>query len=102
MKKFKELKEAYEGLVEDFNWNKIIYDSEMLLKPIMGREYHLYQRLEDNPNGAGTRFMSLIAENEWGRDISKYDINYIGTFKQDSTQKWNHIKLAEKYEEINE
>ena len=29
--KIKELKEAYEGLVEDFNWNKIIYESEMLM-----------------------------------------------------------------------
>ena len=99
--KFKELKEAYENLVEDFNWNKIIYDSEMLIKPIMGREYHLYQRLENNQNGGGTRFMSLISEDEWG-DISKYDIDYIGSFRQDSRQKWNHIKLSEKYEEIDE
>jgi len=98
--KLRELKDAYEGLVEDFNWNKIIYDSEMLFKPVMGREYHLYQRLENNPNGTGTRFMSLISGDEWGDDISKYDINYIGTFKQDSTQKWNHIKLSDNYEGI--
>ena len=86
--KFKELKEAYEGLVEDFNWNKIIYESEMLCEPVMGHIYHLYQREDD------TRFMSLIAEDEWG-DLSKWKISYIGTFKQDSRQKWKHINLID-------
>jgi hypothetical protein len=93
--KFRELKEAYEGLVEDFNWNKIIYESEMLCEPIMGQTYHLYQRKNE------TRFVSLISAHEWG-DMSKYDIDYIGSFRQDSRQKWNHIKLSEKYEEIDE
>jgi hypothetical protein len=98
--KFKELKEAYEGLVEDFNWNKIIYDSEMLATPVMGQEYHLYQRMENAKHGnPGSRFMSLIAPHEWG---SMDDLSFIGTFKQDSRQKWTHIKLADKYEEINE
>ena len=97
--KFKELKEAYEGLIEDFNWNKIIYESEMLLEPVMGQEYHLYQRMENAKHGhVGTRFMSLIAPHEWG---TLDGLNYIGTFKQDSGQKWVHIKLENKYEEIN-
>ena len=99
--KFKELKEAYEGLVEDFNWNKIIYESEMLTEPVMGTTYHLYQRINGSSHDVGTRFMSLISEDEWG-DISKYDIDYIGSFKQDSRQKWNHIKLADTYEEVND
>ena len=98
--KFKELKEAYEGLVEDFNWNKIIYESEMLATPVMGQEYHLYQRMENAEHGPpGTRFMSLIAPDEWG---SMKGLNYIGTFKQDSRQKWTHIKIVDRYEEINE
>ena len=86
--KFKELKEAYEGLVEDFNWNKIIYESEMLCEPVIGHIYHLYQREDD------TRFMSLIAEDEWG-DLNKWKISYIGSFKQDSRQKWKHINLID-------
>ena len=32
----------------------------------------------------------------------QWKLRYIGTFKQDSTQKWNHIKLSEKYEGIDE
>ena len=54
VEKFKELKSAYDELVEDFNWNKIIYESEMLCEPVMGTEYHLYHRKDDNPNGGGT------------------------------------------------
>ena len=27
--RFKELKEAYDELIKDFNWNKIIFDSEI-------------------------------------------------------------------------
>ena len=98
--KFKELKEAYEGLVEDFNWNKIIYESEMLATPVMGQEYHLYQRMENAKHGTpGTRFMSLIAPDEWG---NMEGLNYIGTFKQDSRQKWTHIEIIDRYEEIDE
>ena len=91
--KFNELKEAYDKLVSDFNWNKVIYDSEIRFKPVMGNEYHLYQ------NEDGHRFLSIISEDEWG-DLDKWKLRYIGTFKQDSRQKWCHIKIAEKYEEI--
>ena len=35
--------------------------------------------------------VSLISPDEWGKDM-----NYIGAFKQDSRQKWNHIELEEK------
>ena len=91
--RFKELKQAYEELVTDFNWNKIIFESDMLFEPVLGKSYYLYQR-ED-----GTRFMSLISDDEWG---NTKDLSYIGTFKQDSRQKWTSIKLADKYEETNE
>ena len=73
--RFKELKEAYDKLIKDFNWNKIIFESEMSFKPVIG-----------------TNFMTLISPEEWGKN----DFQYIGAFKQDSRQKWNHIELEEK------
>ena len=48
---------------------------------MIGRTYYLYE--------TDKRFLSLISPEEWGDK----DINYIGSFKQDSRQKWNHIKL---------
>ena len=84
--RFKELKEAYDKLIKDFNWNKIIFESEMSFKPVIGKTYYLFQR-ED-----GTNFMTLISPDEWGDN----DLKYIGAFRQDSRQKWNHIELEEK------
>jgi len=81
--KFKELKNAYDELITDFNWNKIIFESEMLFTPVMGKTYHLFQRKN------GTKFMTLISPDEWGDN----NFEYIGSFKQDSRQKWNQIKL---------
>ena len=84
--RFKELKEAYDKLIEDFNWNKVIFESEMLFTPVMGKTYYLFQRKD------GTNFMTLISSEEWGTN----DFKYIGAFKQDSRQKWNHIELEDK------
>jgi len=81
--RFKELKNQYDKLITDFNWNKIIFESEMLFTPVMGKTYHLFQR--EN----GTKFMTLISPDEWGDN----NFEYIGSFKQDSRQKWNQIKL---------
>ena len=39
-----------------------------------------------------TNFMTLISPDEWGDN----DLKYIGAFRQDSRQKWNHIKLEKK------
>ena len=84
--RFKELKKAYDDLIEEFNWNKVIFESEMLFTPVMGKTYYLFQRKN------GTNFMTLISAEEWGDN----DFKYIGAFKQDSRQKWNHIKLEDK------
>tara|TARA_B100000287_G_scaffold35935_1_gene33074 strand:+ start:905 stop:1288 length:384 start_codon:yes stop_codon:yes gene_type:complete len=84
--KFKELKKAYDDLIEEFNWNKIIFESEMLFTPVMGKTYYLFQKND------GKNFMTLISPDEWGKN----DFKYIGAFKQDSRQKWNHIKLEDK------
>ena len=79
--KFKELKKEYDELIEEFNWNKIIYESEVNFVPIIGKTYHLYE--------TGKRFLSLISPDEWGNK----DMTYIGSFVQDSRQKWCQIKL---------
>ena len=81
--RFKELKEAYDKLIKDFNWNKIIFESEINFTPVIGKTYYLYE--------TNRRFLSLISPDEWGDK----KINYIGAFKQDSQQKWCHLKLED-------
>jgi len=81
--KFKELTKDYQKLIQEFNWNQIIFDSEMMFKPVIGKSYYLYQKKD------GKRFMSLISPKDWGKNK---DFEYVGTFKQDSRQKWNCLE----------
>jgi Protein of unknown function (DUF2452) len=74
-KKYEELKEEFKKLVDEVNWNEIVYSSEYSFIPIIGETYHLYIR--DNQ----TTFLSLIDPNSWNK-------KYIGSFRLESTQKW--------------
>lgn len=80
--KFVEIKKEYELLINDFNWNKIIFDSEMLFIPVMGKTYYLYKKK------SGKCFMSLINPSDW-KVNDKFD--FVGAFAQDSRQKWNKV-----------
>jgi hypothetical protein len=76
--KFYELKLQYESLMEEFQWNEIVYNSKFSFEPIIGEIYHLYS------NGEGGYFLSLIPPYEWNKE-------HIGTFKLNSDKKW--VKL---------
>ena len=76
--RFEELKEEYNKLIDEYNWNSLIYSSKYSFIPIVGEVYHLYLNRREEP------FLSLIAPNEWNMD-------HIGSFKLDSTQKWIKI-----------
>ena len=77
--KYEELKEEFQKLIDEVNWNELVYSSDYSFIPVIGETYHLYMRKND------TTFLSLIDPNSWNQ-------NYIGSFKLDSTQKW--IKVS--------
>jgi hypothetical protein len=79
--KFKELKSQYENLMQEFEFNELVYSAKFSFEPIMGEIYHLYTG-ED-----GVNFLSLISPQEWNRE-------HVGTFKLNSDKKW--IILNEK------
>jgi len=72
--RFDELKKQYEQLVDEFEWNDLVYNAKYSFEPIIGETYHLYYK-EDKP------FLSLIGPNEWKKP-------YIGSFTLDSNNKW--------------
>lgn len=78
--RFNELKEQFEKLSEDVKWNEIIFNSEMRMKPVIGKTYHLYKK--DNQKN----FMSLFAPNEcsWGE-------KHIGSFRLNYDNRWEKI-----------
>jgi hypothetical protein len=76
--RYDELKEEFQKLVDEVNFNELVYSSKYSFIPVVGESYYLYDK------GDGTTFMSLISPNQWNQ-------KYIGTFKLDSQYKW--IKL---------
>ena len=73
--KFNELKEQYLHLMQEYEWNELVYNSKFSFEPVIGETYHLY--LGDD----GVNFLSLIGPKEWNKE-------HIGTFKLNSDKKW--------------
>jgi hypothetical protein len=77
-KKYEEINEQYHKLVEEFEWNRIVYASNYNFQPVIGERYYLYRR----PNGEN--FLSLIKPSEWKQE-------FVGEFELDSDNKWKKI-----------
>lgn len=77
--KFNELKIQYENLMEEYEWNELVYSAKFSFEPVIGEIYHLYR------DAAGLNFLSLIGPLEWNKE-------HIGTFKLNSEKKWIVLK----------
>jgi hypothetical protein len=73
--KFNELKVQYEKLMQEYEWNEIVYNAKFSFEPIVGEIYHLYLAND------GSNFLSLISPENWNKE-------HIGTFKLNSNKKW--------------
>ena len=76
-KKLLEIKEKYDYLKKEIEWNELIYNSKYNFTPIIGESYYLYKSDKKN-------FLSIIKPNEW-------DFKCIGTFKLRSNNIWEKI-----------
>ncbi len=79
-----ELQEQYEQVIDAFNWNKLIYESDFRFEPIMGETYHLYRTDESFR-------LSLIGPNEWHQP-------YVGSFRLQADGQWHPIEIAEGFD----
>ena len=80
LQRFSEIKKEYSKLIEEFQWNDLVYKSNYSFKPIQGKIYHLYQK----DDAKKSLFLSLIGPSEW-------EMLFIGTFKLLSNNKWEKI-----------
>lgn len=76
--RFEELKNEYLKLIEEYEWNQLVYSAHYNFEPIIGEIYYLYR----NQNKI---FLSLIKPEEW-------NLECLGCFKLDSNNKW--VKLT--------
>jgi hypothetical protein len=76
--KYLELKAEYEKMMEEFEYNNLIFNAKFAFEPIIGDVYHLYKR--EN----GETFLSLIAPNEC-------NFNAMGSFYLNADQIWEKL-----------
>jgi len=76
--KFLELKAEYENMIQEFEYNKLIYNSKFSFEPIIGEVYHLYKRENKET------FLSLISPEQC-------NFNSLGSFYLNADQIWEKI-----------
>ncbi|CAM1334729.1 DUF2452 domain-containing protein [Tenacibaculum aestuariivivum] len=76
--KYLELKAEYDKMMENFEYNKLIFDANFTFEPIIGQIYHLYKRKD------GTSFLSIIAPEEC-------NFNAFGSFYLNVDQVWEKV-----------
>ena len=76
--KYLELKAEYEKMMQEFEYNKLIFDAKFSFEPIVGEVYHLYKK--EN----GETFLSIIAPEQC-------KFNALGSFYLNADQIWEKI-----------
>lgn len=75
-----ELRERYLSVIDAFNWNKLVYESQYRFEPVIGETYHMYEV-------EGARHLSMIAPEQWHQ-------RWIGSFRLNSDARWEVVKTA--------
>ena len=76
--KYLELKAEYENMIQEFEYNKLIFNAKFLFEPIIGEIYHLYKRENKET------FLSLISPEQC-------NFNSLGSFYLNADQIWEKI-----------
>ena len=76
--KYLELKAEYEKMMQEFEYNNLIFESKFTFEPIVGEVYHLYKRKN------GDSFLSIIAPEQCR-------FNALGSFYLNADHIWEKI-----------
>tara|TARA_R100001369_G_scaffold36196_1_gene61522 strand:- start:16286 stop:16687 length:402 start_codon:yes stop_codon:yes gene_type:complete len=76
--KYLELKREYDKMMQEFEYNKLIFNAKFTFEPIIGEVYHLYKRDD------GQSFLSIIAPEQC-------NFNPLGSFYLNADQIWEKI-----------
>lgn len=77
--KYLELKAEYDKMMQELEYNNLVYNARFNFEPIIGETYHLYKDKNSEP------FLSIIAPNDCNFD-------YVGSFYLNSEQLWKKIQ----------
>ncbi|WP_179319580.1 DUF2452 domain-containing protein [Winogradskyella helgolandensis] len=76
--KYLELKAAYEKMMEELEYNTLVYNARYTFEPLIGETYHLYRDKNEEP------FLSIIAPSDCNFDP-------IGSFILNSELIWKRV-----------
>ena len=77
--RYNEIKEEYVRLMQEYEWNQLVYNAQYNFQPVLGHTYYLYQHEK------GHLWLSLIEPNQWSQI-------FIGAFKLTSNDKWEKVE----------
>ncbi len=77
--KLVEIREEYIEVVDHYNWNKLVYESEINFEPVIGNIYHLY-------NLRGKNTLSMI-----GPEECFFSDSHLATFKLNVDKQWDLV-----------
>jgi len=78
-----ELRERYLSVIDAFNWNKLIYESQIGFEPVIGECYHLYEI-------RGSYQLSMISPHEWHQ-------KWVGSFRLNADGRWQMDEVADDF-----
>lgn len=76
--RYTELKLEFEKLMQEFEYNKLVYSARFNFEPLVGQLYHLYKNKEDET------FLSIIKPEEC-------NFKHLGSFRLNSDKIWEKV-----------
>lgn len=76
--RYDELKASYEAMMQQLEYNNMIYNAKFNFEPIVGKTYHLYKDKDEHP------FLSIIPPQEC-------NFNFLDSFRLNAEMIWERI-----------
>lgn len=78
--RFHEIRDQYDKMIDQIQWNEIVYNSKFNFEPVVGEVYHLYQGKDEKP------FLSLVDPGSW-------DKQHLGSFQLTTDRMWECLEM---------
>jgi hypothetical protein len=76
--KYEAIQQEYKQMMQEFEYNSLVYNAKFNFEPIVGKVYHLYRSKDEST------FLSLILPNEC-------NFEHLGTFKLGPNKTWEKL-----------
>ena len=76
--RYDSIKEAYQKLMEQYEYNNLVYNAKFSFEPVTGETYYLYKAKDEST------FLSLISPDEC-------NFNHLGSFKLGPDKMWEKL-----------